>query len=422
MLIKKDNSIGKHDSMFEILYKVIIFLTFIYSFYYTIMAVFAFFKTSHIVNNSKKNYFSILIAARNEEKVIKSLIDSLKKQNYDKSYYDINVIINNCNDDTEKIAEKSGVSIINCDIPVTCKGDALKYAFNKLKDNQKIDAYIIFDADNVVHPDFLNQMNNSINNGYKVAQGTRETKNINQSWISSSYAIYYYLQNFFISRSRKNIKLSATINGTGFMVKKEIIDTIGFNTCTLTEDIEFSCICALNKIKIDYVEKAITYDEQASSFKTSWNQRIRWTKGTLQCLNIYGFKLIINFFKTWSLTNIDLFFLYLAPIIQIVSFLAILVRFLIQLFSLNIATFINTYLFISLISLIMSYLIIIIVSIFLVKYNRHSLKEFLGGILLFSVFILSWLPICIISLFKRKITWNPIKHNSNISINEIIKK
>ena len=41
-------------------------------------------------------------------------------------------------------------------------------------------------------------MNNSLNKGYQVAQGFRDIKNLNTNWISSSYALYYYIQNLFL--------------------------------------------------------------------------------------------------------------------------------------------------------------------------------------------------------------------------------
>ena len=384
------------------------------------MAIFAFFKTKKINKNGKLNSFIILVAARNEENVISQLIDSLKKQNYDPKKFEIFVIINNCSDNTELIAKKHGAKTIKCKT-AKCKGDALKFAFNHLK-NKDNDAYLIFDADNVVHPDFLKHMNNSLNSGYKVAQGTREIKNIKGNWISSSYAIYYYLQNFFFLRARKNVGLSATINGTGFMIKKEVIDKIGFNTISLTEDIEFSGICALNNIKIDYVEKAITYDEHPTNFKISWKQRMRWTKGSLECLNKYSFKLLKNFFKTFSLTNIDILFLYICPIVQVVSFVALLTGIIIDLIYYSLADFVTIYIINNALSLIISYLSFVLLSLFVVLYNKHKVKDFLSGILLFIAFILSWLPINIVCLFKKKVSWSPIMHTNNISINEIIEK
>ena len=116
---------------------------------------------------------SILIAARNEETVIKNLINSLKKQNYPSNKYDVYVIVNNCTDNTLEVAKNAGAKIIECKQKVKSKGEVLKYTFNKLNSNDEIDAYVIFDADNVVHREFLNKMNDSINCGYEVVQGFR---------------------------------------------------------------------------------------------------------------------------------------------------------------------------------------------------------------------------------------------------------
>ncbi len=406
--------------MFKTVFYIVVYICLFYSLYYGIMAIFAFFKTKKYKESNIKNTFAILIAARNEENVIGYLIDSLKVQNYDKDKYEIYVIVNNCTDDTLKVSKEHGAKVIECK-KSKCKGDALSYAFNYLK-NRKIDAYLIFDADNVVHPDFLKYMNISLNSGYKVAQGTREIKNINGNWLSASCAIYYYLQNFFFSRARKNLGLSASINGTGFMIKKEVIDTIGFDTKSLTEDIEFTGICALKGIKIDYAEKAITYDEHPTSFNVSWKQRMRWTKGSLQCLRMYTFELIKNFFKTFSLTNIDIIFLYICPMVQVGSFAALFAKLIYDICSNTLVDFIDMYFVNNALSLVVSYLSFVVVAAFVVKYNKHKIRDFLSGVLLFSLFIFTWLPINIVCLFKRKLAWAPIVHKNNISINEIIEK
>ena len=99
----------------------------------------------------------------------------------------------------------------------------LVWTKKKLKDSD-YDAYIVFDADNIVHKNFLARMNDVYQAGYNVAQGFRDSKNINDNWISSSYSIFYYIQNFFFNKSRMIMNLSASINGTGFMVKKEFFE------------------------------------------------------------------------------------------------------------------------------------------------------------------------------------------------------
>ena len=176
--------------MFEIIIYILLILSLIYGFYFLIMASGVFRKKKCEIDNNKKNHFAILIAARNEETVIKNLINSLKKQNYPSNKYDVYVIVNNCTDNTLEVAKNAGAKIIECKQKVKSKGEVLKYTFNKLKSNDEIDAYVIFDADNVVHREFLNKMNDSINCGYEVVQGFRDTKNICDNWLVQVMLFY----------------------------------------------------------------------------------------------------------------------------------------------------------------------------------------------------------------------------------------
>ena len=90
--------------MFEIIIYILLILSLIYGFYFLIMASGVFRKKKCEIDNNKKNHFAILIAARNEETVIKNLINSLKKQNYPSNKYDVYVIVNNCTDNTLEVA------------------------------------------------------------------------------------------------------------------------------------------------------------------------------------------------------------------------------------------------------------------------------------------------------------------------------
>jgi len=176
--------------------KVIDILMIIYGVYYVIIGIFVFLKEKKIKKTNAKNRFAIIIPARNEEKVIGNLLDSLKKQKYPKELYDIFVFPNNCNDKTKEIAIENNAEIIECTEKIKSKGEALKYSFKYLNDNFEFyDAFIIFDADNVVHPQFIEKMNDALCSGYQIAQGYRDSKNPHDTWISNCYTLYYMIQN-----------------------------------------------------------------------------------------------------------------------------------------------------------------------------------------------------------------------------------
>ena len=402
--------------MFNFILGIISVFFTIYGLYYVITGIFAFTKPKTVKKvNDKIHQFEIIIAARNEEKVIGNLIDSLKKQNYAKDKYNISVIVNNSTDKTYEVCKKYKVNAIKCEIPVKCKGDVLHYVFSEFK-NKKFDAYIVFDADNVVHPDFLMHMNNSMNNGFKVAQGFRDSKNYQDNWISGSYTLFYYIQNFFFNLSRKKLNASASINGTGFMVSKELIENIDFNPVTLTEDVELTTVCAINNERIDFVKDAITYDEQPTSFKVSLVQRLRWSKGNLQCWKTYHRKLIKSFRKYHNLSSIDMYFNNLAAIVQVISILVVLASFIEKVITTRIV-----FTFAGIMGVLISYIGTVLVSLFVTVYNKKSVTSMISPLILFTLFMLTWVPINIVSLFKKNIDWKHIGHTRSVNIDDIIK-
>lgn len=406
---------------FKVIYYVLFIITFAYGIYFVITVVIGLIKKrkNNEIKSDIENYFAILIAARNEEGTIGNLLDSLNELNYSKEKYRVYVIPNNCTDQTEKISLEHKANIINCNVKTKTKADVLRFAFNHLQDKKEIDAYIIFDADNVVDKNFLIYMNKSLNSGYRVAEGFRDAKNPYDNWISGSYTIFYLYQNVFFNHARKNMNLSASINGTGFMIKKELIDTEGFNTKTLTEDVEFTGICALKKEKIDFVEDAITYDEYPINFKSSWKQRKRWTAGNLNCMKLYSFKLFIDYLKTGNYSSLDMALVYLAPIMQILNFVNMILLILFKYVGIELNDIFSYYYASGFICFIISYLIGIITELFVLKYKGKSIKSLISGIVLFSFFIFTWIPINIICLIKKQTNWEEIKHNRNVTINEI---
>ena len=403
--------------MVEIIIYVLLAFFLLYGIYFLIMATGFFKKKKKNIVGDKKNHFAILVAARNEENVIGNLVKSLKNQNYPKNKYDIYVIVNNCTDNTLAVAKKAGAKIIECTSNVKSKGDVLNYTFNRLKDNNEIDAYVIFDADNLVHRDFLSKMNDSLNMGYSVVQGFRDTKNVSDNWLSCSYAIMYYIQNLFLNKSRYNLGKSSFINGTGFVIKKELIDKNGYDPKTVTEDIEFVAMCAINGEKIAFNDEAITYDEQVNKFIPSLKQRKRWSIGTMECLRGYFTELIKAGFKNRRFECFDIIIFYLSIVVHVIGNLAPIFAILglfINFKSLTIGYFIST-LAISL----CSYVIGVVLRAFLLKKYNKSIKDNIGGILFFDLFILSWAPVNFVCLFLKKCNWESIKHDRNIDIEEV---
>lgn len=405
--------------MYQFIYYILFIPIFIYGIYFLITGLFAFTKEKKIKNYKPKYKLAVVVAARNEGKVIASLINSIKKQKYPKNLYDIFILPNNCTDNTEDISKEAGAKIIKCNEEIKSKGQALKYAFNYLNKHHNFDAYIIFDADNIVHPNFLERVNDALIEGYEVGQGFRDSKNPSDNWICGSYSLFYWGQNIFFNKSRMNINASASINGTGFMIKRSVIEEIGFNTVTMTEDIEFTALCAINNKKIAFIQDAITYDEQPLTFRMSWKQRIRWSTGTYQCLTTYFKPLMKGIIKNKNISCLDMLLFFMAPVIQLISGLVFILLVIYTIFGIKLYDIFSYFFAYNEIFLIVTYIISVLLSVFVVKYLNKNIKDTIAGIIMFSIFLLSWIPINIICLFKKVNIWEEINHSRNISIETI---
>ena len=405
-----------------IIYYILFALSFIFGMYFAVTGLFGFknYHKSMFGRHKPKYKFAIIVPSRNEEKVIGGLIKSLKKQRYPEKLYEIYVVPNNCTDDTAGAAKKAGATVIDCTVPVKVKADVLQFVFKKLKPRDDIDAYVIFDADNLVHPNFLARMNDALCEGVEVAQCFRDAKNMGDNWLTGSYTLFYFIQNFFFNRARMNFSGSAAINGTGFMIKKEVVKD-GFNTKTLTEDSEFTGQCALRGIQVAFVEEAITYDEHPQNFWASWKQRKRWTSGCISCLQIYGKDLIKTFFKIGHIACFDMVMMYLCPIVMVLGFFLSIVLIVFHFTGVELFDFFSYLYAMGILFFVLAYLATVAMNIFVVKYNKKSIKNVLSGIILFALFLATWIPINIICIFKKTEHWEEIKHDrSDVDLDELI--
>ena len=372
---------------------------------------------TYIVNKNHK--FMAIIPAHNEEKVVGNLIESLKNQTYDKNLYDIYVIADNCTDETAKIAKQSGAIVYErFDEAHKTKGYALKWFLKKkIKENADYDAFFVFDADNIVDKNFITNMNKKLCQGEEVVQGYRDIKNPTDNWITAGYALFYWTMHRFYHLARYNIGLSPLLNGTGFMVKFDVVKPNGWETETLTEDIEFSLKQIIKGKKLGWATDAIVYDEQPTSFKQSWSQRSRWTVGHMQCIKIYTGQLAKAVKEHKTLMNFDglLYIAGTAPMLVITFGLMILncIMYLAQemstsLFIINVLNY-----------LIPTLLTPIAISLVVMVLEKKPIKPMIKGLLCYPLFMGTWVIINLKCLFKRETTWEKIDHVRNIKISEV---
>ena len=366
----------------------------------------------------KDHRFMAIIPAHNEEAVVANLIESLKKQNYNKDLYDIYVIADNCTDRTAQVAREAGAIVYErFDPDKKTKGYALDWFLQqKIKEDAPYDALCVFDADNIVDKDFIKNMNKKLCQGEDVVQGYRDIKNPSDNWITAGYALFYWTMHRFYHLARYNVGLSPLLNGTGFMVRFDVIKPKGWKTVTLTEDIEFSLQRIIEGKKLGWATDAIVYDEQPTGFKQSWSQRSRWTVGHMQCIKEYTKQLATAAKENKTMMNFDGFLYIIGSIpMFIITLIILATNFLMyagngmtdEELVLNILRF-----------LIPTFLLPIGTAAIAMLLDRRPIKPMLKGLLCYPLFMGSWLLINFKCLFKRETTWEKINHVRNIKIGD----
>lgn len=141
-----------------------------------------------------------------EERVIGPLLESLREQSYPSSHFDIYVACDSCTDATPRIAEKYKARVIlRHDPQHPGKTQNIRFALSQI-DLDQYHAVVIFDADNLAHPDFLAKMNDyfAAHPDAEAVQGYLDTKNSHDSWLTRASALAYRYTNRFWQLARMN--------------------------------------------------------------------------------------------------------------------------------------------------------------------------------------------------------------------------
>ena len=368
----------------------------------------------------KRHSFAVLIAARNEEAVIAELIDSLKRQSYPSELIDIYVVADNCTDRTAEIARRHGATVFErFNKTQVGKGYALNFLLKHIE--LPYDAYIVFDADNVVDPNFVREINKTFSAGYDIVTSYRNSKNYGDNWISAGYALWFLREAQYLNRPRALLGSSCGVSGTGFMFSSRILDKCGgWNFFLLTEDIEFTAHNIVNGEKVGYCPTAEFYDEQPTGWTQSVRQRVRWVQGYLQVLGRYGGGLLKGS-VCGSFSCFDML-MSIAPA-AILTWITVLANLAAAVLRIVSGTEVSTVLLSlgqSLLNLCLTVFILgLITTITEWKKIRCSTGKKILSVVTFPLFMLTYLPVTFAAMVTKP-GWEPITHTKSVSVQELV--
>lgn len=212
---------------------------------------------------AKDNRYAVLICARNEQRVIGDLIASLRGQTYSQSLLSIFVLADNCTDDTAMVARVAGANVYERFNQVQVgKGYALQELLEHLEQDypQGFDGYFVFDADNILAPNYVEAMNRTFSDGHDIVTSFRNSKNYGDNWISAGYALWFLRESRYLNHARFLLGTSCAVSGTGFLFSRRVLEETGpWPFHLLTEDIQFSVDQVTRGRKIAFCPDAVLW-------------------------------------------------------------------------------------------------------------------------------------------------------------------
>lgn len=240
--------------------------------------------------------YAIIVTAYQYTDTLPEVVASILSLDYNN--YLVYVVADNC--DTSNL-HFNDERVILLRPPEVLRGNTKShfYAINRFKRNHQY--LTIIDSDNLVHPQYLNELNPFFAAGFEAVQGSREAKNLDTVYacLDAARDIYYH---FYDCKALFNSGSSATLSGSGMAfttelykacLEHEVIEGAGFDKILQAKIVE-------RDKRIAFAPHAIVYDQKTSRPDQLVNQRSRWINTWFKYFSL-GFKLIGKGIKLRSL-------------------------------------------------------------------------------------------------------------------------
>ena len=284
---------------------------------------------------------------------------------------------------------------------------------------RQYDAVVVFDADNLVHPRFLLEMNNRLLKGDKLIQGYLDAKNPYDTWVSGTFAIAFWVIDHIWHLAKTNIGLSSVLGGTGMCIAVDVLKRHGWGATCLTEDMEFTMKSLVEGIKTTWAHDAIVYDEKPLTFRQSWNQRKRWAQGQFDVAQRFIPKMLRAGLARRDIRILDGCLHLLQPHFLLLSTFFVIISY-VQLafppFYTNIYNFMPSQLMTAI--MLGQYILPIIILL-----KIHVKWKAWLYLIMYPIFIYSWIPIVFLGFIHRnEHEWSHTRHTRALSYNELVGK
>ena len=226
------------------------------------------------------NKFLILYPAYKEDKVIINAVKQFLLQDYAKELYTVIVISDHMQPETNEQLSKLPITLLQPTFEKSSKAKAMQFAIENV--NTDYDNVVILDADNVVRPEFLSQLN-VLCSVYDAIQCHRCAKNANND-VAVLDGTSEEINNTIFRKAHNRLGLSSALIGSGMCFKYDLFKENVFKLTTAGEDREMEALLLHQGVYIKYASEIHVFDEKVSNQDNFQRQRMRWMTAQVQSL------------------------------------------------------------------------------------------------------------------------------------------
>ena len=265
--------------------------------------------------------FAMLIPAHNEETVIGRLLESTHDLDYPTELFDVYVIADNCEDETEARARAAGARVLSRRDPQRLgKGYALSWALDLLP-LADYDAVVMVDADSVVDRQFLRAMDARLAAGAQALQGyygVLDARSTAAALRSVSFALMHYVRPL----GKSLLGGSCGLKGNGMAFSADLLKAAGWQSFSVVEDAEQHLRLADMGYGVEFVPEARVWGEMPTSLRGARSQNLRWEAGRWKVARRWSLPLLWRGLRRRSLTLVDTAVEPLVPPLSVVAAMA----------------------------------------------------------------------------------------------------
>lgn len=244
-------------------------------------------KSRNKTGSTEINDYAIIVTAYEQTHTLGPVVASILKLSY-KNYL-VYIVADKC-DISNLHFDDDRVVLLRPEETLSSNTRSHFYAIHRFK--RPHNRITIVDSDNLVEPDYLNELNVYFDKGFSAIQGVRSAKNMDTVYacLDAARDIYYH---FYDGKVLFEAGSSATLAGSGMAfttsLYRECLEHLDITGAGFDKILQKEIV--IRGYRIAFAEKAVLYDEKTSRSDQLVKQRARWINTWFKYFK-FGFQLV----------------------------------------------------------------------------------------------------------------------------------